>query len=123
MRKLVALRLIGTGSNVLVEDNYFEYGEIVVQDVEIRRNVMFPGGFCAPPRASRAGPPSRFPMLPLSLSLERTQGPSRPIKGAQAMHRLGATGASHPTPRPVQRSAPRSSSGAPCWHPEKLTQA
>ncbi len=38
------LRLIGTGRDVLVEDNYFEYGEIVVQnetDVEIRRNVVY----------------------------------------------------------------------------------
>jgi len=38
------LRLIGTGHDVLVEDNYFEYGEIVVQDevdVQIRRNVVY----------------------------------------------------------------------------------
>ena len=38
------LRLIGTGNNVLVEDNYFEYSEIIVQnevDVEVRRNVVY----------------------------------------------------------------------------------
>jgi hypothetical protein len=47
------LRLIGTGRNVLVEDNYFQYGELVVQnehDVEIRRNVVYrsyEAGTCA----------------------------------------------------------------------------
>ena len=38
------LRLIGTGGHILVEDNFFEYGGIVVQnehDVEIRRNVVY----------------------------------------------------------------------------------
>jgi|GEM_PF-1426065 len=37
------LRLIGTGHDILLEDNSFEYGEIVVQnesEVEVRRNVV-----------------------------------------------------------------------------------
>ena len=47
------LRLIGDGHDILVEDNYVEYGEFVVQnetDVEIRRNVVYrsyESGTCA----------------------------------------------------------------------------
>ncbi len=39
-----ALRFVGTGGDLLFEDNYVEYGEYVVQnitDVEIRRNVIY----------------------------------------------------------------------------------
>ncbi len=39
-----ALRFVGTGHDLLFEDNYLEYGEFVVQnvsDVEVRRNVIY----------------------------------------------------------------------------------
>lgn len=39
-----ALRFVGKGHDVLVEDNYVEYGEFIVQnetDIEIRRNVVY----------------------------------------------------------------------------------
>ena len=39
-----ALRFVGTGHDILIEDNYVEYGEFVVQnvtDVEVRRNVVY----------------------------------------------------------------------------------
>lgn len=39
-----ALRFVGTGQNILIEDNYVEYGEFVVQNVgntEVRNNVVY----------------------------------------------------------------------------------
>ena len=39
-----AFRFVGTGSAILLEDNYIEYGEIITQNVsnvEIRRNVVY----------------------------------------------------------------------------------
>ena len=39
-----ALRFVGTGQNILIEDNYVEYGEFIVQnlsEVELRHNVVY----------------------------------------------------------------------------------
>lgn len=39
-----ALRFVGTGQNILIEDNYVEYGEFIVQnvsEVEVRHNVVY----------------------------------------------------------------------------------
>ncbi len=49
-----AVRFVGTGQNILVEDNYVEYGEFVVQNVsnaEVRNNVVYRSyhvGTCSP---------------------------------------------------------------------------
>ncbi len=49
-----ATRFVGTGKNILMEDNYVEYGEFIVQnvsDVEVRRNVVYRSyhvGTCKP---------------------------------------------------------------------------
>jgi len=49
-----ATRFVGTGKNILMEDNYVEYGEFIVQnvsDVEVRNNVVYRSyhvGTCKP---------------------------------------------------------------------------
>ncbi len=49
-----ATRFVGTGKNILMEDNYVEYGEFIVQnvsEVEVRKNVIYRSyhvGTCKP---------------------------------------------------------------------------